>query len=111
MKELWDKIIRFNDEHFPNWRKTRCIYYSNALVGETGEVCNALKHMVGGGTNNKNVAYGEEALGELVDVLIYSVLLSESMGYDEGKFEEAFNRKMEELERRMKGRKVEGFKI
>ena len=51
MGYIWYQILAFNDKYFPKWRETDPVYYSNALAGETGEVCNAIKHMIGGGTN------------------------------------------------------------
>lgn len=52
----WKNIINFNNMFFPGWRNKKEIYYSHALAGEVGEVCNAVKHRCGGGTNISQVS-------------------------------------------------------
>lgn len=103
MKE-WREIIAFNDKYFPNWRETVEVYYSNALAGETGEVCNLIKKMIGGGTNKKTVTPHEVAL-ECVDVYIYLVLLLEKLGLDDDLFASVFIEKMQTNILRMEAKK------
>lgn len=100
--ELWEDVIKFNDKHFPNWRDIILVYYSNALAGEVGEVCNLVKHKVGGGTNNDNPSE-EKIIEELVDVNIYLILLAERLGFDHKKFVNQFYKKLVKLEIRMLG--------
>jgi NTP pyrophosphatase (non-canonical NTP hydrolase) len=100
---IWSRILKFNDKWFPNWRTTEPIYYSNALAGETGEVCDAIKHMIGGGTrkvDEKTAMF--DAAKEAVDVTIYLVLLLERIGcHGFEEFERVFDIKMKENESRM----------
>jgi len=102
---FWDEIIEFNDKYFPQWRTHReMIFFSNALAGEVGEICNSVKKLYGGGTNN-NVPSKMQTVYECVDVLIYLVLFLEAMGIDEEGFMEFFGDKMkvnrERMERRL----------
>jgi hypothetical protein len=47
MTAAWDEVIQFNERYFPGWRRTSEVFYSNALAGEVGEVCNMTKHRAG----------------------------------------------------------------
>ena len=76
--EVWDEILKFNNEYFPNWKSVSETYYSNALAGEVGEVCNAVKHRDGGGTK-KSCPTDLELMTELADVFIYMQMIVESM--------------------------------
>jgi len=78
MTEVWDEITKFNDMHFAGWREGNPVYYSNALAGEVGEVCNIVKHRDGGGTKNVHPT-DLELLEELADVFIYLHMLVESV--------------------------------
>ena len=100
-RNLWGEILEFNDEHFPNWRETHPIFYSNALAGETGEICNLTKKLGGGGTNRYTPDIRELAF-ELVDIHFYLTLLAESLKIDRELFERYFHEKMEVLRERMK---------
>ena len=95
-----DKIISFNDKHFPNWRDKDPYYYTNALIGELGEFCNALKHYQGGGTNRTHIELRNLWL-ELIDVQIYLILLMERLGMHEKATDACFDYKMSELVERM----------
>ncbi len=79
--DAWQAVLQFNDVHFHGWRGEHPVFLSNALAGETGEVCEATKHQAGGGTNRRQVA-DREIVIELADVFIYSVLLAERLGYN-----------------------------
>jgi len=103
MKEIWNKVIKFNDKYFPGWREIPLVYYSNALAGETGELCNLVKHALGGGTNKRKVSPREFAL-EASDILIYLILFLERAGITKEKFEELFNFKMKVNRERMSGK-------
>ena len=103
LDELWKRIVEFNDRYFPNWRETELVYLSNAIAGETGELCNLVKHFVGGGTR----AYEEpitniDFFEELFDIFVYSVLFSEGINIDKEDFCKYAEDRMKELERRMK---------
>jgi len=97
----WEQTVKFNDKHFPNWRNIEPVYFSNALAGEVGEICNKIKHFIGGGTHKVEVTK-EDVGKEDSDTLIYLVLLLESLGITEKQFLEMFKEKMEENEFRMK---------
>ena len=104
---FWQRVLRFNDEHFPNWRKVSLLYYTTALAGEVGEVCNAVKHMVGGGTNPSALRdfsdlSNAKVIEECIDTRIYLTLLLARLGVTEEQFAEAVNRRYAELEARMK---------
>lgn len=101
--KFWTEILKFNDKFFPDWREVNPVYYSNALAGEVGEICNSVKHLIGGGTNLHNINpidVGKEG----IDVLIYLVLLVEKLGIDEGMFQVLFEEKMATLVERMTGK-------
>ena len=102
---LWEAIMRFNDAHFPNWRDTHPVFYSNAIAGEVGEICGITKRVAGGGTNRKAYAGENPYLKlreEVVDVFIYCILLLQSQHTDLDEFFIAASKKLEELEGRMK---------
>lgn len=97
---LWRSIIEFNNLFFPAWRKRDPIYLSNALAGETGEICNAIKHLMGFGT--KKVQVEIENVGiEAFDLLVYLVLLLERLGITEEQFLVLAQRKLNVLYNRM----------
>ncbi len=96
---LWDEIITFNDSYFPEWKKQHPVFLSNALAGETGEVCEATKHQAGGGTKVKYIK-NDDILDELFDVFVYLTLLAEVMG-GKDRFITAGYEKLEILEKRM----------
>jgi len=102
MMELWHRILSFNDRYFTDWRQAHPVFFSNAMAGELGEICNITKRMAGGGTHRKP-AKAEDILEESVDLLIYSVLLLQSLGFTATHFKVAFDMKMKELEERMAG--------
>ena len=85
MVDIWDMIIEFNDEYFPNWRRGEEIFYSNALAGEAGEFCNKIKKRYGGGivSGTKKGKFSDyELMIELADLFIYMELWIESKGHD-----------------------------
>jgi len=96
----WKKLLEFNDKYFPKWREVDLIYYSNALAGEVGEICNLVKKSIGGGTNKRAVD-GDEIALEGVDVFIYLTLLLERLGISRERFKEIFDFKMRINIRRM----------
>jgi len=101
--EMWDEILKFNEKYFPSWRSSDPVYYSNALAGEVGEVCNAIKHMLDGGTNKKAV-FDYDLLMELADVFIYMELLIELRGHDISTFANVIEDKLKENILRMESR-------
>ena len=106
----WHLVVEFNDKHFPRWRKTPPVSLSNALAGETGEVCSVIKRMEGGGTNNHNhpAPTTEELLEEMADVYIYMILLAEVHGVNQEKFDDAMIAKITKITKRMEERMKEG---
>lgn len=101
--KFWDVILEFNDKHFPDWRSRSPMYYSNAMAGEVGEICNLTKRIEGGGTNDKAFSKGD-LVEECADVLIYMTLLLDSMMIDEDAFQSWFDSKIKILYQRMDGR-------
>lgn len=106
LEKMWQAIIKFNDVYFPNWRARELILYSNALAGETGELCNAVTKLYGGGTKPlpKGVALINSRI-EAVDVFIQLVLFLEAQGLDSEMFEYYFNLKFAKIKERMESRK------
>lgn len=105
----WEEVVEFNDKYFPGWRKTELVFLSNALAGEVGEVCDAVKHYYGGGTNSREVNAVDIAK-ELADVFVYLVLSAENIGFDSDAFYAVFEEKMRENVRRMEARGDNGGK-
>lgn len=101
---IWKMLKKFNDEHFPGWRKTPLVYYSNALAGEVGEVCNLTKKLTGRGTKQEPIEDGK-LIEEIADVEIYKILLLLRMGYSEQDFITAVLRKNRKNIHRMLGKK------
>lgn len=97
---LWSSILEFNDLFFPKWRNRDLVYISNALAGETGEICNAIKHLVGLGTKKVQVDINDVGI-EAFDVIVYLVLLLERLGINEKQFLTLSQRKLNVLYNRM----------
>ena len=100
LKSAWDDIIAFNNKHFQSWRSLSEIYYSNAIAGEAGGLCNMVKKRLGGGTKG-NMPDESDMMYELADIFIYLVLMAESKGHNENDFAMVVMAKMEENRRRM----------
>jgi len=100
MGKTWSNILDFNNKYFPNWRSVDEVYYSNALAGEVGELCNAVKHRAGGGTN-KSRPSAHELAEECADIFIYMSMLLEKQGIDIMLFDDIINEKVEKNARRM----------
>lgn len=101
LDEAWREIVAFNDAYFPHWRTVADIYWSNALAGEVGELCNATKKRAGGGTKGDLITDGQ-LIQELADVFIYWMLTVEKINGPPTDFLRALSLKMDENERRMK---------
>ena len=100
--DFWDKILKFNNKYFMGWRLTEPIFYSNAIAGETGELCGLIKKIYGGGTNNRTMKVTKKDLAfEIVDIWIYSILLLELMGISKKDFMKFFDEKIKMLYERM----------
>lgn len=109
---LWQRVLEFNDRYFSGWREIDILYWPVALAGEVGEICNALKHLVGGGTNRQgDVSYKDVVVEECVDASIYVILLLEALGVTEEKFNEAIDAKFEKLKVRMETMEAKGAAI
>jgi len=103
IKRMWRAIEQFNDKYFPNWRNRDLVFYSNALAGEVGELCNEVNHLYGGGTKkhiDKDINTFKARI-ESVDVFIQLVLFLGAQGLDASDFECYFNMKMSKIEERM----------
>jgi NTP pyrophosphatase (non-canonical NTP hydrolase) len=103
-EEIWKKVVEFNDKYFPDWRKRQVVEMSNALAGEVGEVCNSVKHLIGGGTN-KTPINKAKILEEMADVEFYKIMLIEVLGFSEENFANMIEDKLKENVRRMEERK------
>jgi NTP pyrophosphatase (non-canonical NTP hydrolase) len=75
------------------------LYFSNALGGEAGEVCNVVKKL-----ERERLGYPgsratmEDLADELADVIIYADLLAETCGIDLGRaVSEKFNKTSDKL--------------
>ena len=105
LSDTWNRIIQLNDNFFPGWRNEELIYWTNALAGEVGELCNTAKHIRGGGTHKiSGPTLRRKERKEIADTFIYLALLCES----EGIMMEDFIKEVEKVNRlnirRMKGR-------
>lgn len=108
LTEVWDRLIKFDDEHFPGWREEGEVYYTNALAGEVGELCNKVKHRLGGGTKPGPPPSLEDLMEEVADVFIYLSLFVERIGkhsFDVTTLADAVNRKITKNEQRLQGAK------
>jgi NTP pyrophosphatase (non-canonical NTP hydrolase) len=107
MDEVWQEIVVFNDQHFPEWRNWDWRLTSNALAGEVGEVCDATKHAYGGGTNSTSGKITRRDIAkEVFDVQVYSVLLIGGMGYSRQEYIDICKEKLLVLYQRMETRKT-----
>jgi len=75
LDSLFVEVDEFQDAFFPNYKDAELVYYTNALAGEVGELCNLAKKRAGGGCSNPTIEIREELLDELSDIMIYSLLL------------------------------------
>lgn len=84
MKDEWECVINWNNKWKLGWKDVNPVFFSNALGGECGEILNAVKHLVGGGTNKSKYSSTEEIiskiLDESVDVWVYLVMLLSKLG-------------------------------
>jgi hypothetical protein len=111
MGKTWSNILNFNNKYFPGWRNVDEIYYSNALAGEVGELCNMVKHRAGGGTNHsKPKPGGMDIVFECADIFIYLSLLLERNGVDIVLFNQIINDKIDKNILRMDGHTRNGDK-
>lgn len=110
MRELWNKEMNFEQDVFPNWRQVAETYFTNAIAGEAGELCNASKKRKGGGTNNYEISK-EEMLEEAVDVFIYLIIYSEYLGFSYDDFAQALEDKINKNWQRKEDGKVSKIKI
>ncbi len=101
MKKLWKEIVKFNDIYYPYWRfRKGPMFFAVALSGETGELCNKLKKLFGGGTNLETVTI-EDLAEEAFDIIVYLVLFLESIGITSDRFTEIAAKKLGILYERM----------
>ncbi len=103
LNSMWRSVEQFNDQYFDGWRERSVFYYGNAMAGEAGEVCNALKKMYGGGTKGDS-ASKDDLLEEASDVTIYLITILKHEGITLDDFSKAFEKKMKENVERMEAR-------
>jgi len=104
IKDLFDEIKTFNNRYFPQWTNQDETFYSNAMAGEVGEVCNLTKKLNGGGTSGKTPSH-DEIIEECADTLIYTIILIQKMGFGASDFKKAIKDKIEKNRTRMEARK------
>ena len=108
MEKIFERIQKSNDIHIEKWMETNLMFYTNALAGEVGELCNTTKHSYGGGTNPSKIGlspeyYQKEMLAELADVMNYIAIITMRMGLTLDDLLKAQNKKLDEVfERRNK---------
>jgi len=90
--------------YFPNYEQGP-LYLSVALAGEVGETCNEVKKYARGDFDWEELQAKLE--GELPDILIYLVMLSDQMGIN---LEKAYEAKKEYNEQRYRGIDPTGFR-
>lgn len=100
MDELFNLVIKFNNRYFPNWKNVEDVYYSNAIAGECGELCNLVKKLNGGGTNNKTPSK-EELFKECADIFIYLSLFLMKNDISSNEFKEIIINKIGQNYERM----------
>lgn len=103
MKDLFDLIAKFNSEYFKGWKENENVYYSNAIAGECGELCNLVKKLYGGGTNNKISIASEDLFKECADIFIYLALFLMKNDVYGDMFKEIVINKLDENYKRMEG--------
>lgn len=104
MEDVFLWIRDFNDKYFPDWKETPDIYLSNAIAGETGELCNAVKHYYGGGSKGKIIKNKEEIFKECADILIYVSLFLMKNGVDNDGFKKIIYNKIQENKKKVEKR-------
>lgn len=106
MDELFRRIEKLNNMHFPYWKDLPRVFYSNALAGEVGEYCNKIKKNMGGGSKQEKFT-DEQLLEELADVFVYLSLAAQNLGYGSFGFEHAVHLKLDKVNKRMETKKKE----
>jgi NTP pyrophosphatase (non-canonical NTP hydrolase) len=94
LQALMDEILYKNELYFPGWEDSwlfdeakKHYYWTNAMAGEVGELCNASKKHgrfldSWGGKKLNREEYNEFAAEELADIFIYVVLYSKVLDID-----------------------------
>lgn len=124
---VYDEVVAFNDEFFPGWRSVRSndlrltmnamageagegmqevlavLVAESALNGQVGKLCDLVKHLYGGGTNDKGATFVDVA-EEGVDVFFYLVLLFGALGAEREAFVAFVEKKLAKVRRRMEER-------
>lgn len=102
MEELFNLVLKFNNKYFKNWKNVEDVYYSNAIAGECGELCNLVKKLNGGGTNNNNKTLSKEELfKECADIFIYLSLFLMKNDISSNEFKEIIISKISQNYKRM----------
>ena len=87
LDSLYSEIIKFQPSIRKDWKEETPIYFSNALAGETGEICNLVKKLSGGGSKKMlKEQVLEKIKYEFGDVFAYLILLSENLGFTKEDF-------------------------
>ncbi len=107
MEESFKLIRDYNEKYHPEWKETLDVYLSNAIAGETGELCNAVKHFYGGGSKGKITDSKDSFFIECADIFIYLSVFLMKNGIDAEQFKEIIKIKMERNKNRLLKRKLE----
>lgn len=91
MKEF-QEVNRIRSNRWMNGPNTPLMYFSNAMAGETGEVCNAVKKLdrVNNALPNKEAGVDKADIPELenkiakecADAIIYAFLILDHLNFD-----------------------------
>jgi NTP pyrophosphatase (non-canonical NTP hydrolase) len=102
-EDIWTRTVNINDRFWFGWRGVNPVFTTNALAGEVGEACNITKKLSGGGSNIKllNDEFISELKHEIADIMVYTILLSETIGMRYEEFKKEVNGKLDIVEQRM----------
>jgi NTP pyrophosphatase (non-canonical NTP hydrolase) len=103
LTDHWKGIRQFNDIYFPDWKEREDIFYTNALAGEVGELCNLVKRLSSGGTRDYKITF-EDIESEIADIYIYLVLFCQKCGLTEEDFQRIVSMKLGINIERMEGK-------
>jgi NTP pyrophosphatase (non-canonical NTP hydrolase) len=110
MDDLFRWINEFNNKYFPDWRNQHDLIYTNAIAGETGELCNSMKKYYGGGVNNKDLSKDKDKiLIECADIFIYISLLLMKNGLYNRDFKEMIYDKIQSNTETMEKKRLEKY--
>jgi len=109
LNDIFIEVEEFQFHFFSNWREWPLVFFTNAIAGETGEMCELTKKLYGGGCCVQDDEKMKEQLKEeLVDTYIYIILLAEKLNMTPYDLEDMVRNKMTlNASRLKKNRKME----